>query len=187
MKRQNLLRVGVYFLGIFLIVFVLFLSITRQTLYAPTLAEREAMANFSASSRLRELTTLPFLPDHPIYPVLMVRDRVSLFFLSPSKKTERKLELADKRLESAQLLLQKKRSALALTTVSKAEKYVLSASLDVGKSSGPASTADRNEIQKKIATHAVQLELMKPHFSDEQRAVIDRLLSELSVVQQQLQ
>ncbi|HEX6977239.1 MAG TPA: DUF5667 domain-containing protein [Patescibacteria group bacterium] len=65
------------------------------------------------------------LPDSPLWPLKVLRDRIWLSFtFNPVKKSELYLLLADKRLASAQVLYQKGKSELATSVLTKAEKYL---------------------------------------------------------------
>ena len=65
------------------------------------------------------------LPDHFLYPVKMLRDRVWLFLTADSlKKAELLLKYADKRIWAAQLLTEADKHDLAVSTATKAEKYL---------------------------------------------------------------
>lgn len=64
------------------------------------------------------------LPDHPLYPLKVIRDKIYDFFITGSlKKAEFKLLMADKRFYMAVMLMEKGKPALAEKTVSKASKY----------------------------------------------------------------
>lgn len=73
--------------------------------------------------------SLPYpgiLPNHPFYPLKMLRDRaLELFTREPLKKAELYLLFADKRIYMASMLAEQKKWELAETTASKAEKYLL--------------------------------------------------------------
>ncbi len=73
--------------------------------------------------------SLPYpgiLPDHPLYPAKMLRDKaLELFTREPLKKAELYLLFADKRIYMASLLAEQKKWELSETTASKAEKYLL--------------------------------------------------------------
>jgi len=65
------------------------------------------------------------LPNNPLYPVKVMRDRIMEFFTrEPLKKSELYLLFADKRINMAQVVRQTDWT-LTETTVSKAEKYLL--------------------------------------------------------------
>lgn len=65
------------------------------------------------------------LPDHPLWPIKVLRDRLWLF-VSPSveKKAELNLLFADKRMVSAKMLFEREKAELAFSTATKAEKYL---------------------------------------------------------------
>ncbi len=64
------------------------------------------------------------LPDHPLYFLKALRDRILGWVISdPIKKVEFNLLMADKRLAMGSLLFDEGKKDLALTTVSKGEKY----------------------------------------------------------------
>ena len=64
------------------------------------------------------------LPDHPLYFLKALRDRLHLFFnRSLQKKTEIYLLYSDKRVASAQILIEKGKEKMALDTLAKGEKY----------------------------------------------------------------
>ena len=71
--------------------------------------------------------TLPYpglLPDHPLYNLKALRDKILLWFTKDEVKlVELNLLMADKRLTMGEQLMGTGKNALALTTVSKGEKY----------------------------------------------------------------
>jgi len=69
------------------------------------------------------------LPDHPLYPIKVLRDQIWLFLSNGSKaKAEKQLLFADKRISAALQLMEKEKPQLATETSLKAEHYLLSAS-----------------------------------------------------------
>lgn len=72
-----------------------------------------------------ELTWPGILPDHFLYPIKMIRDRLWLWLTTePLKKAELLLKFADKRIWSAQMLVEKGEVDLGISTATKAEKYL---------------------------------------------------------------
>lgn len=66
------------------------------------------------------------LPNNPLYPIKMARDKIVLFLITdPVKRAKFNLLQADKRVAAGALLLQenKKNEALAITTIEKGENY----------------------------------------------------------------
>lgn len=91
------------------------------------------------------------LPDHPLYILKVSRDRILLFFTHDhDKKVYLNLLFADKRLVMGQLLWEKGNEDLSLSTFTKAEKYLLSAALDLvylkKQNNLPAGLADKVEL-----------------------------------------
>jgi len=86
---------------------------------------REASLGSEKKAVEYNLTWPGILPDHFLYPIKMIRDRIWLFLVSePLKKAELLLRLADKRIWSAKMLVEKGKTDLAATTSTKAEKYL---------------------------------------------------------------
>lgn len=82
------------------------------------------------------------LPDSPLYFLKVVRDNLLGFFISePLKKAEYSLLMADKRLTSANALIDKKNYPLAITTLSKAENYFDKAIQNAAKAKGEGKDA----------------------------------------------
>lgn len=83
---------------------------------------------FALSSE-RVVYNLPYpgvLPDHPLYPVKAIRDKaLDVFTREKIKKAELYLLLSDKRVAMVIVLAKKGKGALAVSTLSKAEKYFL--------------------------------------------------------------
>ena len=65
------------------------------------------------------------LPDNPLWIFKAARDRIwYLITSSPLRKAELALLFSDKRLESAVTLLQDKKANIAISTLTKGEKYL---------------------------------------------------------------
>lgn len=113
------------------------------------------------------------LPDHPLYTLKLVRDRILDFLIvDPLRKAEFSVLQADKRLGMGVALVEKGNAALAEVTLSKGEKYLARAagSLTSVASSGkevPAYLLDRvikaavkhEEILMKLTTRFTGKEL----------------------------
>jgi Domain of unknown function (DUF5667) len=71
------------------------------------------------------------LPDSFLWPVKAIRDKLWLFITTDKlKKIELKILFADKRLGGAVTLFERGKNEIALSTLTKAEKYLEEASLD---------------------------------------------------------
>lgn len=65
------------------------------------------------------------LPDHVLYPVLMLIDRGLLSLSGGEARVFLRIRLAQDRMISAQKLLEKQAEPLALSTLTKSQKYVI--------------------------------------------------------------
>ncbi|MFV1916923.1 MAG: DUF5667 domain-containing protein [Patescibacteria group bacterium] len=69
------------------------------------------------------------LPDHPIWPLKALRDKVWLWITTnPSRSAELKLLFADKRVSMSKALFDKGKPEVGFSTLTKAEKYLEEAS-----------------------------------------------------------
>ena len=65
------------------------------------------------------------LPDSPLWVLKAARDRIWFFITaSPSRKAELALLFSDKRLMSAKVLFERKKPDIAISTLTKGEKYL---------------------------------------------------------------
>lgn len=128
-----------YFLGLFVFLFgivVVGISIWRSRLPLVTLAIENGQATEEvvdeASSEEAQVEeddySLPYpgiLPDHPLYFLKMIRDRIKLWLVSnPLARAELMLHYGDKRIAASLSLAEKGKAGLAVTTATKAEKYL---------------------------------------------------------------
>ena len=97
------------------------------------------------------------LPDHPLYVLKAIRDRIlDMLIVDPVRKSEFYILQGDKRLQMGMLLMDKGRGALAEQVISKGEKYMYQAlySLVSLKNEGkamPGYVVDR--LEKSLTKH----------------------------------
>lgn len=84
------------------------------------------------------------LPDHVFYPILMVADRAILFFSFGNEKIYVKMGMAEDRLKSARILLEKDQEELALSTMTKSQKYLFSAANDFLQSTNQSEAVKKD-------------------------------------------
>lgn len=65
------------------------------------------------------------LPDHVFYPLIMIRDKFFLTLAQDAKKIKMRINFSEDRFQRAELLLEKGQEQLALTTLTKSQKYVI--------------------------------------------------------------
>ncbi len=106
------------------------------------------------------------LPDSPLYKIKAIRDRVQLVLtFDEVQKAERELLYADKRVGAAWALADGGKADLAVSTATKAEKYLESAVNRVKKlsSSGRDVKSIMMTLEKAVAKHREILE-SRPEF-----------------------
>jgi len=101
--------------------------------------------------------TLPYpgiLPDHPLYFIKILRDRVNEFITRDNlKKAEIYLLYSDKRVAMAIALAKKGKTTLTINTFSKAEKYLQKAVFLLKEAKNQGSSAPSSFVETiKLAT-----------------------------------
>lgn len=161
---------------------------------SPILAE-EKIINFGVAPKQAspEITYyLPYpgiLPDHFLYPVKMIRDRVWLVLTSGSlQKAEVMLLFADKRLGAARVLIEGGKTDLGITTLTKAEKYLeqgagkLTEAKKAGRELGPT----KGKFSQAVLKHEeVILTLQEKAGADEQK-VFSEILAKIEQLKKDL-
>lgn len=116
------------------------------------------------------------LPDHVIYPTLMIADRVKLENVSGDDEVRTRVVYSFRRLEATQQLLVKNKQTLAYTTLTKSQKYLLQAGRVV------IDTKLSNEmveyVQKALVSHVQSLEVVRASFEPQYYAQINDLIEE---------
>lgn len=97
------------------------------------------------------------LPDHPLYSLKVLRDRLMDFFIrDPLKKTEFLILMADKRLGAGKALIEGAKVDLGESTISKGENYLerainsLTQARQQGKEPGPLLDKLEKSVRKHI-------------------------------------
>ncbi|MBI5619910.1 hypothetical protein HY950_03040 [Candidatus Gottesmanbacteria bacterium] len=113
------------------------------------------------------------LPDHPLYSIKALRDRIMDFLIvDPARKVEFSILQADKRLVMGKALLEKGNAQLAEAVVSKGEKYMHRAvsNLLLLKTQGKILPGDVDRLEKSLTKHAEVLEELIVKSADPQKA-----------------
>lgn len=120
------------------------------------------LAQFEAPKIEYALPYPGILPDHPLYFLKQIRDRIlDWLIVDPVKKTEFYILQADKRLSMGIVLTNDKKNILAETTISKGEKYMNNAVSAVTsfKADGKLITGNLiDRLDKSLAKHKEVLE-----------------------------
>jgi len=126
-----------------------------------------------------ELTYPGILPDHFLYPLKMIRDRIWLFLTTnPLKKAELLLKFADKRIWSAEMLVEKNKPDLVVSTATKAEKYLERALNQerIAREKGEDTTAFLQRLEKATRKHEEVLLGIREKVADSAKVVIEKTL-----------
>lgn len=125
------------------------------------------------------------LPDHVLYPVLMAVDRVRLESAPELEQLYLRTEYANRRLQYTQDLLDKDKTELAYTTLTKSQKYLLYAAQDMLSYSDLPENSQAH-VLRTIQYHQEKNKALSSHFSDQQRSDIDMFLMESQALLDQL-
>lgn len=100
------------------------------------------------------------LPDHPLYWLKMIRDRISLELTSsPNLRFEKLLLYSDKRIGAAQVLVKGNKVSLGISTATKAEKYFTQAVDELAKAK-TQKLATQLMLDKAVKASQKHLELV---------------------------
>lgn len=146
-------------------------QIRAQTKITSTLAPTETLAGepmeATQSSEVKEEYSLPYpgiLPDNPLHFLKALRDRIILMLISdPVKEAEFNLLTSDKRIYAAQLLSDKGKGELSVSTLSKSNNYfhnAVSSAAEAKKMGKDIDTVLHN-MKKSIVKHQEVLSLME--------------------------
>lgn len=88
-------------------------------------SSEDEMTNTDKESERKFYVSKRILPDHILYPVLMAIDKGLLMVATGESEIFLRIRLAQDRMLSAQALLQKGEETLALSTLTKSQKYLI--------------------------------------------------------------
>jgi hypothetical protein len=113
------------------------------------------------------------LPDHTLYPIVMAADKVKLELARPQDKIHVYTTYANLRLSASEQLLEKDNPQLALTTLSKSQKYLLKAAQETIDQNPADST--RLHVLKTLLYHTNKHQQLREKFSPEGKMLVDEL------------
>jgi len=118
------------------------------------------------------------LPDHFLYPIKMLRDKIWLFLTTdPVKKSERLLLFADKRIGAGRALIEGGKLELGITTLTKAEKYLEQAIVQAQKAK--ETRKDTAHLYERLSQSALKHEeVLKVilEFTPDKRSAIEQMI-----------
>lgn len=149
---------------------------------AETMVVLPTQVSTASAQPLKSEYYLPYpgvLPDSPFYKLKAARDRIVLWLtFDMEKKAWRQIGYADKRVNAARFLLEGGKSDLAVSTVSKAEKY-LGQAFVIAESQTKAGRDVKSlllTLSKSIDKHGEILEDMTTKTSGPQRSMVEDLI-----------
>jgi len=124
------------------------------------------------------------LPDHVLYPALMVADKVKMKLANDTEQVYLATTYANLRLRAAQELLAKNNPPLALATYSKSQKYLL-------RAAGAAlATTDNPELRQHVLQtmlfHHQESKKVREEFDEEGKQAVVQLDNECQVFVKEL-
>lgn len=120
------------------------------------------------------------LPDHLLYPLKMLRDRIMDFFIrEPMKRTEFLILMADKRLGAGKILIEGGKAPLGETTLSKGEKYLEQAvaTVEKAKQQGKNVSGLLEKLEKATQKHIEVLQELSAKAPEEVKLGIEDALT----------
>lgn len=129
------------------------------------------------------------LPDHMLYSLKMIRDRVWLWLTAdPLKRGQTLLLFADKRLGAGKALIEGGKIDLGVTTLTKGEKYLEQsiAQAILAKSKGRDASLLLENLSRATLKHEEVLLGVREKLDESQKRVIDNLLDYSRRGQEQL-
>ncbi len=165
MRKQNIiLAIIALFFGFFIFTSSLLMASQNDTDTRSTVSEKT-------------FYTGKTLPDHVFYPILMVFDRGLLFLTSGEKEVQTRIYLAEDRMESAKLLLKKDQEPLALTTITKSQKYLILAVSQFTQIQNPSAEL-RDQLISALEDNTQELKNCKSEFKTVDSMPIEKLVIE---------
>ncbi len=121
------------------------------------------------------------LPDHPVYWMKMIRDRVLLWLTrNPEEKVVRLMLYADKRINAAKVLAEGNQKELAIATATKAEKYLAQAVAEAVKLDAGKEETKRlmGKLQLAHLKHEEILQELAETVPTQAKAVVEQVMTE---------
>lgn len=118
------------------------------------------------------------LPDHPLYTLKMVRDRIWLWLTTDSsKKVEVLLLFSDKRLGAAKALIEGNKINLGVSTLEKGEKYLERATLQLeeNKQKGKEVKQIAKQLETAAKKHEEVILKLAETLGSEAKPVLEKL------------
>ena len=172
-----------------LVLVVIAFAILFFSLRAPNVGYISGSENRVEQQSLAKFMKNEWIPGHPLYPALMLRDRLAV--LSTSKPEDRSLlfvELAEQRRRSATVLLDRKEAGLAIATLSKSQAYLLQAGAELNKVRDPEKKNQASAVTiAEIRRFYAEIETWKTIIEDRQKSRLDALVDQLRMMESSIE
>ena len=122
------------------------------------------------------------LPDHVLYPVVMVGDRIKLATVSPEKRILLQVEYANRRFDYATELLKREDLHFALGTLTKSQKYLFAATGEILKDPQAVDTTTHVAVRTALENSIPKLIEFQTNYPAEDGAIITDLVQESKVL-----
>lgn len=127
----------------------------------------------------------PILPDHLAYPLLMLVDRLALITTKgTSARVHMQVNYSHRRLQAATDLIEKKKPSLALTTLTKAQKYLNRAAFEALKLD--ATLMDKRLVIIAIENFDSEIKKLEPNFTEFDQGVLEQLHRDAEILEEKL-
>ena len=174
------------------LIIILFLVFSVFLLPKIIFAQEAEVPEASPATKIEYLLPYPgILPDHPLYFLKVLRDRIKdALIKDPIERIEFSLLMADKRLNMGIFLIDKGKPSLAESTVSKGEKYFLKVIEERNKAKDQGREINQelsNKIKEASLKHKeIILELLEKA-PDEQKVGFNSSLEIVKEIQKKLE
>lgn len=128
------------------------------------------------------------LPDSPLYNLKMVRDKLWLWLTTDSlSRTNLLLLYADKRLGAGKALIEGNKTALGVTTLTKAEKYLEKAIVEAKRMKGKRTDTGQvsEKLGKAVLAHREILTTLKEKLNSEGQIAVEDLIEFSEILRQE--
>jgi len=191
--KKRLVFIAAVFLfatGILLISVDRSTSHIKQSLAAATIKFEvlpEGNSTQSSSAKVDYYLVYPgILPDHPLYKIKMIRDRIWLWLtVDAAEKSQRLLLYADKRLGAGKVLVEGNKVSLGMTTLWKGEKYLDQAAdlVLTAKEKGFNINSASEKIKTSSLKHEEILLELKEKVNGEGKTALEEIIGYLQEIQ----
>lgn len=179
------------FMKVIILSFLLFLFVLPMSVFAQEASPSGDVTPTPVQATDYELPYPGLLPDNPLYPLKMLRDRVVLILISDSiKRAKFNLLQADKRLQAGLYLYNGNKSKvnIAISTISKSQNYFSDALAETEKAKREKHDIDGiiNDLTLSSRKHQELLRDFEKTVPQENKEQVKSLLKKYNELQNRL-